>query len=210
MLDDCDTLTFRVASSDEYLYPVQLPFRCISLPSQEDALALLEDFLAHTRSYNVSNVHSPTVRTMIHDLYAQLRQGQEIDLGSAALIFSFCANSAFFWDKDLPSTFNFLAEDKAAAQSHAWRGAAFDLLDQCQRTALKSLDAIHARLVLADLIYNIEGTSSRFRYIHSGARAAAYELGLHVVDLPGNESGDSEPLRETKRRAWWYLATTDW
>lgn len=147
---------------------------------------------------------------MIHKLYTQLRRGQAIDLGSAALILSFCAVSAFFWDKNFPSTLSFLAEDKAAAQSYAWRGAAFDLLDQCQQTALKSLDAIHARMVLADLIYAIEGTSSRFRYIHSEARAAAYELGLHVVDLPGNESYDSEVLRETKRRTWWYLATTDW
>lgn len=210
VLDDCETVTFRVAGSAEYLYPGQPSVRCISLPSQEDALALFDDFLVHTRSFNVNNVHSPTVHTMIHGLYAQLRQGQEINLGSAALILSFSAASAFFWDKDFPSTFNFLAEDKAAAQSHAWRGAALDLLDQCQRTAVNSLDTIHARLVLADLVYNMEGTSSRFRYIHSGARAAAYDLRLHLVDLPDNESGDSELLRETKRRAWWYLAVTDW
>ncbi|ROV95207.1 hypothetical protein VMCG_08564 [Cytospora schulzeri] len=210
MPDDYNTFTFRVASSGEISIPRQPSVRYIDLPSEEDALTLFKDFLVHTRSYNLSNMHSPTAHTMIEDIYTQLNQGHAVDLGSVALVLSFCAASAFFWDKDFQSAFDFLTEDNAAAQSHAWRRAAFDLLDQCQRTALKSLEAIHARLVLADLIYNMEGISSRFRYIQSGARAAAYELGLHVVDLPGNESSDSEFLRETKRRIWWYLATTDW
>lgn len=207
--NDCDTFIFRATRSGK-ISNAGPSVRCIDLPSQDDALALFEDFLVYTRSYNVNNVHGPTVYTMINDLYTQLAQGQTIDLGSAALILSFCAASAFFWDKDCSSAFNFLTEENATAQSHVWRGAAFDLLDQSQRTTLGSLDAIHARLILADLIYNLEGTSSRFRYIHSGARAAAYELGLHVVDLPGNEPGDDEFLREMKRRIWWYLATTDW
>lgn len=210
MPNDCDTIIFRATRSGEISNTGRLSVRCIDLPSQDDALALFEDFLVYTRSYNVNNVHGPTVYTMINDLYTQLAQGQTIDFDSAALILSFCAASAFFWDKNCSSAFNFLTEENATAQSHVWRGAAFDLLDQSQRTTLVSLNAIHARLILADLIYNLEGTSSRFRYVHSGARAAAYELGLHVVDLPGNEPGDDEFLREIKRRIWWYLATTDW
>ncbi|KUI65772.1 hypothetical protein VM1G_01373 [Cytospora mali] len=207
---DWETFTFRVAGSGEYLYPRQASVRCIDFPSQEDTLALLEDFLGHTRSYIVHTLHIPTVHTMVHDLYVQLRKGQEVDLGAAALVFSFSAAAAFFWDKDFPSAFNFLIADNAAAQSRAWQGVAFDLLDKCQRPALYSLDAIQAMLVLADLIYNMEGLSSRFRYLHSGARAAAYELRLHLIDFPGHESSDSEFLREMKRRIWWYLAATDW
>lgn len=114
MPDDCDTFTFHAARSGEISNLGQPSVRCIDLPSQEDALALFEDFIVHTHSYNADNLHGPTVHTMIHGLYTQLGQGQAIDLGSAALILSFCAASAFFWDKDFPSTFNFLAEDKAA------------------------------------------------------------------------------------------------
>lgn len=147
---------------------------------------------------------------MIHNLYTQLRQGDKVNLASVAFVLSFCAASAFFWDQEFPSGFNFLSEENAAAHSHAWRASAFDLLDQSQRVALNSLDAIHASLILADLIYNMEGTSSRFRYIQSGARAAAYEMGLHLIDLPGHENGDTSLYREMKRRAWWYLASTDW
>lgn len=210
VLDDCDTFTFRITGIGEYLSPRQNPVRYIDLPSREDALALYKDYLEHTSSHIANTLHSPTVHSIIHELYTQLNQGQKVDLSSVALILSFFASSAFFWDKGFPSAFNFLTEENAAAQSNIWRGAAFDLLDQCQRAAMNSLDSIQAGLVLADLVYNMEGTSSRFRYIHSGARATACGLGLHLIDLPGSESGDSEFRQEMKRRIWWYIAATDW
>lgn len=147
---------------------------------------------------------------MIGDVYTQIRQGHRIDLGSAALILSLCAASAFFWDEDFPSRVNFLSEGIAATQSLVWRSAAWDLLDQAQRAASNSLEAIQARLILADLLYNNEGTTSRYRYVQSCARAAAYELKLHLIDLPGNSSTDTPVLREMKRRLWWYVASTDW
>lgn len=147
---------------------------------------------------------------MIHKLYTQLRQGEKANLASVAFILSFCAASAFFWDQEFPCGFNFVSEENAATYSQVWRASAFDLLDQAQRAALNSLDAIIGRLILADLIYNMEGTSSRFRYLQSGARAAAYEMDLHLIDLPGHEDGDTSLNREIKRRVWWYLASTDW
>lgn len=155
-------------------------------------------------------LHSPSVRSTIGDVYTQLRQGHKINYGSAALILGICAASAFFWDRDYPAHFRFLSEDNAAAQSHAWRGAAWDLLDQGQRAATQSLNTIQARMVVADVLYNLEGTTSRYRYLYSCARAAAYEMKLHLIDLPGRESDDSAFQREMKRRVWWYLAATDW
>lgn len=56
----------------------------------------------------------------------------------------------------------------------------------------------------------MEGTTARFRYLHSCARAAAYELKLHLIDFPGLDSTDGLILREMKRRIWWYLVGTDW
>lgn len=210
MPDNYPTLTFRVIANGEYLKPRQTPVRCIELPSLDDTLALHRDFFEYTRPPIICTLHCPTVRTLIQNLHEQFRQGLKVDLGSVALILSICATSAFFWDKNVATNTVFLTEDDAAAQSLAWREAAFDLLDQSSRVAIKSMSAVQARLVLADLIYNMEGTSSRFRYLHSGARMAAYELGLHVIDLPGNESSDSEIEKEVKRRVWWDLVTIDW
>lgn len=209
-IDDCDLFTFRVRSCDEYSSLQNSPPRCIDVPSREVALALFKDYLDNTDFHVVNLIHYPTTQTMIQKLYTQLRQGEKVNLVSVAFVLSFCAASAFFWDQECPSVFNFRSEGNAAAHSHTWRASAFDLLDQSQRAALNSLDAIHARLVLADLVYNMEGTSSRFRYIQSGARAAAYEMGLHLIDLPGHENGDTSLCREMKRRVWWYLVSTDW
>lgn len=155
-------------------------------------------------------MHPPLVQAMIEDVYTQLRQGHKISLGSAALILSISAASACVWDDDFPPSYNFASEVDAAAQCVVWRCAAWDLLDQAQRASLNSVDAIQARLILADVLYNIEGTTSRFRYIQSCARAAAYEIRLHLTDLPGNTSTDTPVLREMKRRLWWYIAATDW
>lgn len=211
-LDDCDTFTFRVMGSGEHDGPRSASHRCVDLPSREEAVALFQDYLDNS-DFRFGNVmHAPSVQAMIGEVYARLRQGHRVDLGSAALILSVCAASAFFWDGDreVPAHFSFGSEDHAAAQSHAWRAVAWDLLDQAQRAAAHSLDALQARLVLADVVYNLEGTTSRFRYVHACARSMAYELKLHVVDLPGRETTDGPFLREMKRRLWWFIAATDW
>lgn len=196
--------------SGEYASPRSSSIRCVDLPSREDAHALFQDYM-NTSHFRFGNVmHPPSVQAMIGEVYAQLRQGHRIDLGSAALILSVCAASAFFWDRDALAQFNFLSEDHAASQAHAWRSVAWDLLDHAQRAATHSLDAVQAWLVLADVVYNTEGTTARFRCVHACARAAAYELKLNTVDLPGNKSSDSPLLRELKRRVWWSLASTDW
>jgi hypothetical protein len=153
------------------------------------------------------------VQAKIHNAYQQLRQGEKIRLSTAAFVLSFCAASAFFWDREFPSGFEFLSQENAATCSHTWRASAFDLLDQSQRADQdpQPLDIIIARLILADLVYNMEGISARFRYNQSAARAAAYEMGLHLIDLPDRVvDQDTNADRETKRRVWWYLASTDW
>ncbi|KAF3766690.1 hypothetical protein M406DRAFT_53242, partial [Cryphonectria parasitica EP155] len=201
---------FRVTNSGENTSRRHTSVRSIDLPSKEDALALFRDYLENS-DFHVANIlHPPTVQAMVVDVYTQLRRGQKVDLGAAAFVLSFCAASAYFWDLDFPAQFNFSSEDSAAAQSHAWKSAAWDLLDQAQRSASNTLHLIQARMILGDLFYNIEGVTSRFRYLHSCARAAAHEMRLHLVDFPGSGPGDSPLLREMKRRVWWYLAATDW
>lgn len=184
--------------------------RYIDLPSREDAHALFEDYMDNL-SFRFGNImHPPTVQNTIGEVYAQLRQGHRVDHGSAALILSVCATSAFYWDPDGSALFNFSSEEHATAQSHAWRAAAWDVLDQGQRSASLSLDAVQARLVLADILFDLEGTTARFRYNHSCAKATAYELGLHIVDLPGSRTSEDAFTKELKRRIWWSVTGTEW
>lgn len=155
-------------------------------------------------------LHPSSVHAAIGNVYGQLEKGHRVNLGSAGLILSICAAGAFFWDEAFPSSFKFQSQDDAAGQCIVWRNTAWDLLDQAQRAASHCVDAVQARIVLADLLYNMEGTTSRYRYIQSCARAVAYELRLHLVDLPSNNSADTLVSREMKRRLWWHIACTDW
>lgn len=209
-LHDCVTFSFRIATPGEYSPSNHPETRRIDFPSRDHAASLFHDYLDASDFHVAAMLHPPSFHHILSTTYTQLRQGQSVDIGSAALILAICAATAFYWDQDLPFLFNFQSEDHAAAQSHAWRATACDLLDQSQRCASNGLETIQARLVLADLLYNMEGTTARFRYLHSCARAAAYELKLHLIDLPGLDSTDGLILREMKRRIWWYLVGTDW
>ncbi|PSR78117.1 hypothetical protein BD289DRAFT_129978 [Coniella lustricola] len=210
-LDDCAAFDFRVAAPGEPTTARQTYVRHVDLPSRDDALALLDDYLDNSDYYVANILHPASVRATVDAVYTRLlRQGQKVDLGAAAFILCFCAAAAFFWDSDCPAQCNFTSEDHAAAQSQAWRVTAWDLIDQAQRSACNTLEMIQARLVLADLLYNVEGMTPRFRYIHSCARTAAYEAKLHLVDYPASRSADTAIMKERKRRIWWYIAGTDW
>ncbi|KAF6799531.1 hypothetical protein CMUS01_15623 [Colletotrichum musicola] len=59
-------------------------------------------------------------------------------------------------------------------------------------------------------MYNFEGCSARFRFLHSCSLSAARESCLHLTDSPASESRDDIPTREIKRRVWWLIVSTDW
>lgn len=209
-LDGWVKFSFRVAPPGSYSGPNSSSTRCVDLPSRDDAASLFHDYLDASDVQVAAMLHPPSFQATMSNVYSQLRQGHQVDISCAALILAICAATAFYWDQDLPFLFPFQSEDHAAAQSHAWRTAACDLLSQSQRCSSTGLETIQAQVIIADLIYNMEGTTSSFRYMHSCARAAAYELKLHMIDLPGQSLTDDTILREMKRRVWWYLVGTDW
>lgn len=211
IFQDSIRFTFRMARDGEYSRSTHSETRCIDFPSLDDAAKLFHDYFDASDFHVAAILHPPSFHSSMVHLFAQLRDDQAVvDTGAAALALAVCAAAAFYWDQDLPFLFNFQSEQHAAAQSHTWRTAAWDILDQSQRCASNNLETIQARLVLSDLIYNMEGITARFRYMHSCARAAAYEARLHLIDLPGCESTDGPILKEMKRRIWWYSAGTDW
>ncbi|KAK3361301.1 hypothetical protein B0T24DRAFT_539615, partial [Lasiosphaeria ovina] len=198
--------------------------RPIWLPSREHALALLDDYLdAASSPHGLLNVvHVPWLRAVVTDFYARPFQelgqsGSEVYTTTchAALILGVAATAAFFWEEpragESGTRHPFESRGHAEHFLRLWRKAAWDLLDQARRAATAiaggSLVEVQAVLVLADLIYNMEGCSTLFRQFHSTALAVAREAKLHLVD---SATADCAMLREIKRRVWWYIASTDW
>jgi hypothetical protein len=192
--------------------------RYIWLPNRQDAIALFRDYL-DTSNYLQPRFHEPSTRAMFAEMYSRLSHGQKVDLSCVALMLTICAAAAYYWDNTngSPSYTAFNSTEEAARQSLLWRKMAWDLLDQSHRATASagSLEEVQARIILADLIYNMEGCSGRYRTLQASALAMSREISLHLVDLPGTgqdviEGQANIITREIKRRVWWHVASTDW
>lgn len=163
-------------------------------------------------------VHVPSARFLISDFYVRAFRVPNLDqrtthTACAAFILSICATAAFFfWDKDTVASCRlFRSVDHAARQAHEWLREAWDLLDQLRRVPNSgSLMEVQANIILSDLLYNMEGCSTRFRYLHSRALAVAREISLHLTDASPARDNEDRPLKEVTRRVWWHIASTDW
>ncbi|KAF2278873.1 uncharacterized protein EI97DRAFT_363207, partial [Westerdykella ornata] len=182
------------------------------LVSQTDALSLLHDFFDNAY-HLLPIVHMAVAEKLIGNFYSQLASGgdTEVNLAHAALILSISATSAYFWNSNDATTCQHGFESAAQA-SLTWRQSALDALDKCQRAGSSSLEEAQARAIVAALVYNAEGQSTRFRLLHSGSVAACREMGVHLVDSPGfvDSTTDDHATREIKRRLWWHVTATDW
>ncbi|KAH8910386.1 hypothetical protein BR93DRAFT_266929 [Coniochaeta sp. PMI_546] len=71
---------------------------------------------------------------------------------------------------------------------------------------------VQAHLILSDLVYNMEGCSTRFRYLHNRALTVSREISLHLIDasLADRNTADNDPITEVRRRVWWHIVSTDW
>ncbi len=176
---------------------------------------MFHDYMEYP-SYLVPIFYEQSVRALIADVYTRLSHGQQVSLSKAAFLLSIAASSAFLWDRHTIASHQFDSEDAAAHQSCVWRKAAWDLLDQSLRASPGSLYEVQARMILAELIYNIEGCSARFKHLQTTALSVAREISLHLIDAPSycrwETPGEMEDAatREIKRRTWWHLVTTDW
>lgn len=225
--DHVDKVRFRVASarypggtprsdaSETTLDVGQGSMHSILLPGKQDMLALVDDYIKDP-SHLLHIIHAPSTRALVSDVYTRLSHGQQVRNGEVALILGIAASSAFLWDGHVDANHDFDSHEDAAYRSRVWRKAAWDLLDQSLRATSGSLQDVQARMVLAELIYNMEGCSPRFRCLQSAALAVAREISLHLTDAPDRHRGEMPDtvedglLREIKRRTWWHLVSTDW
>ncbi|KAI8309677.1 putative transcription factor lepB [Colletotrichum sp. SAR11_59] len=155
-------------------------------------------------------IHAPTTRAMIDTFYNTLSKGEDPSAAQAALILSIAATSAFFFNENSKAFSTFASSQDATQAALAWFRSALNILDQSQQIAYGCLAEVQARTILAYLIYNFEGCSGRFRFLHSCSLASAREGLVHLVDSPNSEQQDDVTTKEIKRRVWWHIAATDW
>ncbi|KAF5488873.1 putative transcription factor lepB [Colletotrichum fructicola] len=179
------------------------------LMTREEAMSLLEDF-TNNPFHMLPIIHAPTTRAMIDTFYNTLSQGQDPSAAQAALILSIAATSAFFFNENSKAFSTFASSEDATQAALAWFRSALNILDQSQQITYGCLAEVQARTILAYLIYNFEGCSGRFRFLHSCSLASAREGLVHLVDSPNSEQQDDATTREIKRRVWWHIAATDW
>jgi hypothetical protein len=162
-------------------------------------------------------IHVPSARSTISDFYSRASLGHaplsSVDTAHAAFILSICAAAVFFWNGDDAEAPLQLFPSVGDAERHVniWFNAAWKLLDQSSHVnASGTLGEVQACLIMADLLYNREGCSFRYRYLHNRALTVARSISLHLIDAPGRLAVPEEPLTEFKRRVWWHVASTDW
>ncbi|KAJ8610249.1 hypothetical protein MRB53_038652 [Persea americana] len=185
------------------------PPRLIVLPAERDTLDLVHDYRTHC-IHLTRIVHLGTVQTMISRIYSQLARGEEPHSDAVALMLAICAESAFFWTSKGAWRTAFESDRAAGEQSFAWRKSSWDLAEQSCRHGVASIEGAQARLIICTMVYLIEGSTSRWRYLLSSIVSISRELGLHMLDNPMYESEESPTAMEIKRRVWWYMVHLDW
>ncbi|KAF6800365.1 hypothetical protein CSOJ01_12180 [Colletotrichum sojae] len=182
------------------------------LMTLSEARALLRDFV--TNLFHILPIlHVPATSALIESFYASLSLGSEPpDQSHAALILAIAGTSAFFYAEGSEAHQIFASADDATRTAMSWFRSALAALNPAQPPPASGgrLAEVQARSILAYLMYNFEGCSARFRFLHSCSLSAAKEGCLHLIDSPAFESRDDVPTREIKRRVWWHIVSTDW
>ncbi|KAL1905398.1 hypothetical protein Sste5344_008891 [Sporothrix stenoceras] len=215
---------FSIPTASEYTYNIvdgnrlSSPRRCIYLPLYQETNVLIETFLKTVSSfYHI--VHHPTVPSLVANVYenVQRQKGADLSLGDVLLVLSMIATGTCLYSPPAqPGPAIFSSRDEAARQTSYWIEIALHVLDAIVRgPAPPTLSAVQSVITLSFLISNVEGVGYRYRYIVSTALLLGRELGLHCIDQehsgsPHNSSLATPFQRELGRRAWWYLASTDW
>lgn len=179
------------------------------LMTQEEALLLLQDFLDNP-FHLLPILHPTAARSMIVNFYCVLSRGGDPNPAHAALILGIAATSAFFFTEGSKASGTFESLEEATHTAIAWFNSSLNILEKSHANTCGCLEEVQARSVLAYLVYNMEGCSARFRFLHGCSLSSAREMSLHLIDSPSSEQRDDEATKEIKRRVWWHITATDW
>ncbi|KIX07653.1 uncharacterized protein Z518_02306 [Rhinocladiella mackenziei CBS 650.93] len=185
-----------------------------SLPRKEEAVLLMDHYVKYLDGLQ-HVVYIPTVRRIMDSIYANLEKGLPVIHSHVALLLSIFASSSMFSSHfDGGTRFQFSPSDASQA-SLFWANAALEVLEFSRRTASRRLEDVQTTIILAFLLYHIEGFSTRSRCLFANAITTARDLSLHKLDarpgqIPGSRCQPDHLETEISRRVWWHVVATDW
>lgn len=182
--------------------------RCIWLPRYEETKVHVQRYIKDI-TYVHHVIHTPTLCATVGQLYADLSAGTQVKIEKASLVLSILASVACLWTSDPSSVVD------SNTQGLLWIKATLDVLEHSQRSSNVSIETVQAIIIVAFAICNLEGVSQRYRAMMSTALSISRGLEFHRLDLSRPVGTMQIPKynnveRETARRVWWYLASTDW
>ena len=185
------------------------PSRCVWLPQYAEAKILLQKFIQDIDHVH-HVVHTPSLPSILDQVYACLSQQGQIKPGNMVLILSIFASCTHCWAQHDCERGVFSTSTEANSQSPLWIKAVEDVLDIAHRTTCVSIEGIQGLIIAWFVSANLEGFSRRFRALLNMALPLARELGLHRLDHPSNANLANSAQTEMGRRVWWFLVVSDW
>lgn len=190
------------------------PLGTIWLPTKAEALSLLKYYMDNIH-YLHPVIDALAVRKILETVYSDSGMRFYREAAHIALLLSIFASTGYLWTSQEHDELLVFSSPKVATQaSSAWSDAALDVADYSRRTSSGSVENIQATIIIEYLIYNNNGFSATCRILHSNTISMARDLSLHRIDIPHRryktDSEENMAEDETKRRIWWYVASTDW
>lgn len=185
------------------------PLRCVWLPQYHEAKILLGKYIQDIDHIH-HVVHTPSLPTILNDVYECLTQQGQMKPGNIILILGIFASATHSWVQEDCQRGLFSNSAQANSQPPLWLKAIEDVLDISHRTTRVSMEGIQGICVATFVILHIEGFSQRPKSLLNTCFLLARELGLHVIDHPSNSKSANSAEAEMGRRVWWYLVATDW
>ncbi|KAH7127778.1 hypothetical protein B0J13DRAFT_564507 [Dactylonectria estremocensis] len=191
------------------------PTRCIWLPNRDEAEALVQKYMADISPMH-HFIHGPHLQRLVTELYASLKSGSQVPVGTVVLLLSICAIVTYSWTPHDDDKKLFQDTKEANSQTLIWVKILFNLLEICQRNDHSSIECVQGLTLLTVTLFNLEGISPTARAMLSRAIFIGRELGLHRIDHPDADSFCQKypPLTrltaEVGRRLWWHLVGVDW
>ncbi|KAH7319368.1 hypothetical protein BKA65DRAFT_529430 [Rhexocercosporidium sp. MPI-PUGE-AT-0058] len=190
--------------------------RCIWLPPYDEAKVVVEKYISNI-TYLHHVIHTPSLWTIVNELYTDLNQQSQIKPGHVALLLSILASTTYSWTATDCNVSLFPTSEEANRQTPHLIKATEDILDYIHRATCPSLESAQSTIIVLFLVCKLEGLAQRFRSLFTSAIMMARELNLHRTDDPNCSSLEiPEPApmdtvkSEVGRRVWWYLVATDW
>ena len=182
--------------------------RCIWLPPRAEAKILLEKFI-RVAHHLPSITHIPSLPSILEQVYVELNQQRQIQLGQLILLLSIFATATHAWMQSDCAYGLFSTSVKANDQASLWIKAAEDALDIACRSPKVSIEGVQGAVIIRFVAANIDGLH-RCRVLFPMGLVLARDLGLHRVDHPFNANMANTAQSEIGRRIWWYLCASDW